>query len=299
MSGGPIAADRERRRLHVRGTVQGVGFRPFVHRMAVRHGLGGFVGNDGRGVVIEAEGDRLAVEALVAICASEHRRRLACRRSNRPRCPPAARVGFSIAASTHGPAARTFRRTSRPATSACGSCSTRPIAATSIRSSTARTAGHASRSCAPRPTTAPTRRCPVSRCASACRGGVRRSRRPALPRGADRLLRVRPAADDRNRTQLVELLRGRRRSWRSRASAAFTSPATRPARARSRRLRERKQRDRRPFAVMCADPHAYGRSQRRRARAAGGGRSGRSCWWRGARTARSRRAWRPALRSSA
>ena len=46
----------ERRRLHITGVVQGVGFRPFVHGLADRHGLAGFVLNDGDGVVIEAEG---------------------------------------------------------------------------------------------------------------------------------------------------------------------------------------------------------------------------------------------------
>jgi hydrogenase maturation protein HypF len=48
---------RERRRFRVRGVVQGVGFRPFVYGLARRHQLGGFVLNDGEGVVIEAEGD--------------------------------------------------------------------------------------------------------------------------------------------------------------------------------------------------------------------------------------------------
>ena len=41
----------ERRRLRITGVVQGVGFRPFVHGLAARHRLGGFVLNDGRGVV--------------------------------------------------------------------------------------------------------------------------------------------------------------------------------------------------------------------------------------------------------
>jgi hydrogenase maturation protein HypF len=46
----------ERRRLRVRGIVQGVGFRPFVYGLARSHGLTGFVLNDGAGVVIEVEG---------------------------------------------------------------------------------------------------------------------------------------------------------------------------------------------------------------------------------------------------
>jgi len=53
-----------RRRLHVRGLVQGVGFRPFVYRLAHAHALAGFVQNDDRGVVIEVEGDTTAVLAF-------------------------------------------------------------------------------------------------------------------------------------------------------------------------------------------------------------------------------------------
>jgi hydrogenase maturation protein HypF len=47
---------RARLRIRVEGIVQGVGFRPFVHALASRHGLGGFVGNDTEGVFIEVEG---------------------------------------------------------------------------------------------------------------------------------------------------------------------------------------------------------------------------------------------------
>ncbi|MDP9020826.1 MAG: carbamoyltransferase HypF, partial [Actinomycetota bacterium] len=46
----------ERRRLRVTGTVQGVGFRPFVYRHAVALGLSGHVSNDSEGVLVEAEG---------------------------------------------------------------------------------------------------------------------------------------------------------------------------------------------------------------------------------------------------
>jgi hydrogenase maturation protein HypF len=46
----------QRRRVRVSGIVQGVGFRPFVYGLAHAQELGGFVRNDGRGVVIEVEG---------------------------------------------------------------------------------------------------------------------------------------------------------------------------------------------------------------------------------------------------
>jgi hydrogenase maturation protein HypF len=44
------------RRLVVRGVVQGVGFRPFVFRLAHRHGLTGWVSNSSSGVIIEVDG---------------------------------------------------------------------------------------------------------------------------------------------------------------------------------------------------------------------------------------------------
>ena len=56
----------ERRRFLVRGVVQGVGFRPFVYGLAGRHGLGGFVLNDGDGVTVEAEGDTAALDAFAS-----------------------------------------------------------------------------------------------------------------------------------------------------------------------------------------------------------------------------------------
>lgn len=66
MSGEAMARDRRRLRLHVRGAVQGVGFRPYVYGLAARYRLGGFVANDPDGVVIEVEGERAAdfVDAL-------------------------------------------------------------------------------------------------------------------------------------------------------------------------------------------------------------------------------------------
>lgn len=49
----------ERRRVRVRGRVQGVGFRPHVHAMAARFRLTGWVLNDGGGVLMEVQGDAL------------------------------------------------------------------------------------------------------------------------------------------------------------------------------------------------------------------------------------------------
>lgn len=57
-------SERQRVRLTVRGIVQGVGFRPFVYGLAQRFGLAGHVGNNGAGVFIEIEGDSDALDTF-------------------------------------------------------------------------------------------------------------------------------------------------------------------------------------------------------------------------------------------
>lgn len=98
----------QRCRLTVTGVVQGVGFRPFVHRLATELGLHGFVGNDALAVFAEVQGCAGAV--------SEFGRRL------RSEAPPLARVvtidsepipltaepGFTIVPSRTGAGARTL-----------------------------------------------------------------------------------------------------------------------------------------------------------------------------------------------
>jgi hydrogenase maturation protein HypF len=54
------------RRIEIRGTVQGVGFRPWVYRLAHELGVGGRVRNHARGVTIEAFGSEAALAALIA-----------------------------------------------------------------------------------------------------------------------------------------------------------------------------------------------------------------------------------------
>ena len=52
-------------RVRVEGVVQGVGFRPHVHRLATDLGLAGFVLNDAAGVLLEVEADPRAVERFL------------------------------------------------------------------------------------------------------------------------------------------------------------------------------------------------------------------------------------------
>jgi len=77
-----------RRGVLVRGIVQGVGFRPFVYRLATEEGLAGSIGNNTDGVSIEVEGPRQKIEAFLSRLRSE--------------MPPLARVD-SIVARELGP----------------------------------------------------------------------------------------------------------------------------------------------------------------------------------------------------
>jgi len=61
-----LSPDRAAYRLRVTGLVQGVGFRPFVHRLALRHQLGGWVRNTTGDVQIAVEGAPAELEAFVA-----------------------------------------------------------------------------------------------------------------------------------------------------------------------------------------------------------------------------------------
>jgi hydrogenase maturation protein HypF len=70
-SASPARRATTRRAIEVQGAVQGVGFRPFVYRLATAAGLGGFVRNHSGGVSIEVEGDSDVVESFVAALQSE------------------------------------------------------------------------------------------------------------------------------------------------------------------------------------------------------------------------------------
>lgn len=52
--------------IHVRGIVQGVGFRPFVYQLAVKNNLRGWVCNSSDGVEIELNGEKPAIELFLS-----------------------------------------------------------------------------------------------------------------------------------------------------------------------------------------------------------------------------------------
>ena len=61
----PSAVEKTRLRLEVRGAVQGVGFRPFVYRLASELELNGWVNNSPQGAVVEVEGERGSIDAFL------------------------------------------------------------------------------------------------------------------------------------------------------------------------------------------------------------------------------------------
>ncbi|MYI15460.1 MAG: carbamoyltransferase HypF [Acidimicrobiaceae bacterium] len=110
-----------RRRLRIAGTVQGVGFRPHLHRLARSLSLTGAAGNDDEGVWCEVQGHRADLDEFEARVAAE--------------APPLARVDlvrsadvppvegereFSIAVSASG--SGTVAGTVPPDVAACSSC---------------------------------------------------------------------------------------------------------------------------------------------------------------------------------
>ncbi|WP_207857206.1 carbamoyltransferase HypF, partial [Lucifera butyrica] len=60
-----------RLRIYMTGIVQGVGFRPFIYRLAVRHGLGGWILNNGSGVQLEVEGEAAVIDTFLAAVQDE------------------------------------------------------------------------------------------------------------------------------------------------------------------------------------------------------------------------------------
>ena len=64
-------ASRTVARVRVTGVVQGVGFRPFVHRLAERHGLAGWVRNDSGNVEIVVDGAEDDVSSFIEALRAE------------------------------------------------------------------------------------------------------------------------------------------------------------------------------------------------------------------------------------
>ena len=263
-----------RHRIRVTGVVQGVGFRPFVHRLATDLGLAGHVGNDTDGVFVEVEGPPEVVAVFEArlvrgrAAAGPDRpasRRRRWHRLGRRRVPyrgePRAGAGPDLRLARRGRVRRLPGRAVR---------SGRPPLPLPVHQlhQLRPTVHHHASGC---PTTGPTRPWPASRCAPAAPGstttrptGASTPSRSPAPACGPRLWFEEPTGRscDRHRRRPGREPSGagrRARSWPSRGSAATTWPVTPPRRRRSSELRRRKHRPDKPFAVMVARP---GRARR-------------------------------------
>ena len=100
-SGGAL----RRVRARVDGTVQGVGYRPFVYRLAGELGIAGWVLNDERGVLVEAEGPPAAVHVFLARLRADAPPLAEVRGVDAQDVPVVGEPGFEIVSSTRGGAA--------------------------------------------------------------------------------------------------------------------------------------------------------------------------------------------------
>jgi hydrogenase maturation protein HypF len=107
----------KRLRIDVHGAVQGVGFRPFVYRLAEELGLSGWVCNAGDGVSIELEGTM--AECFVERLRSELPPRAGIHNLSVSNLEPAGYRGFEI---REGPAAGEKTAVVMPDIAACADC---------------------------------------------------------------------------------------------------------------------------------------------------------------------------------
>jgi hydrogenase maturation protein HypF len=109
----------ERRRVRVRGVVQGVGFRPFVYRLAQELSLAGWVRNDAEGVEMEVQGLPGNISALLARMVKEAPRLARVDRVEAiGRAPEPADRGFTIRPSGGGAVTTAIG----PDTTVCPAC---------------------------------------------------------------------------------------------------------------------------------------------------------------------------------
>jgi len=109
----------ERVRVSVQGVVQGVGFRPFVYGLALRLGLRGFVLNDSAGVTIEVEGAPRALDDFRSALMEEAPPLARVTNIDWEHVPPVGDSAFAIAHSR--PGSKRYALVS-PDTSTCDDC---------------------------------------------------------------------------------------------------------------------------------------------------------------------------------
>ena len=240
----PVTA--EGRHIEVRGTVQGVGFRPWIWRLARETGVNGRVSNDTRGVTIEAFGTGSALDTFLEEMRTSAPPAAEIRHLSWSEIPPEQTGEFVIVASR---ASNGLEVSIPPDLATCADC------LEEIRDPLDRRYRYPftnCTNCGPRFTIVARRAVrpagddhgdvpDVRR----CRARVRRRRRPPVPRSTQCVPGMRPTAagsSPRRRADLrtddpIDAAAGAARGGRSspsRASADSTSPVTPRRRMRSR-----------------------------------------------------------------
>jgi hydrogenase maturation protein HypF len=106
-------------RVAITGVAQGVGFRPFVHRLALRNELAGWVRNEAGGVEIAVEGSADAIDAFVIALEAEAPPLARLDTVRVDPVPPTGLVGFAIAVSADDP---NRRQPVSPDVALCAAC---------------------------------------------------------------------------------------------------------------------------------------------------------------------------------
>ncbi|MDP9094659.1 MAG: carbamoyltransferase HypF [Actinomycetota bacterium] len=118
-TGGAADARVARSRFTVSGVVQGVGFRPFVHRLATELELTGFVGNDAQCVFAEVQGAAPRLAVFERRLRDEAPPMSIITAIGREQLAPVSESGFSIVASAPVSGTRTLVS---PDVAICGHC---------------------------------------------------------------------------------------------------------------------------------------------------------------------------------
>ncbi len=88
-----------RKSVRICGVVQGVGFRPFVYRLAAEENLSGHIGNDTDGVIVELEGPQQSIQTFLSRLTSETPPLARIDTVVASDLPPTGETGFRIIAS--------------------------------------------------------------------------------------------------------------------------------------------------------------------------------------------------------
>lgn len=88
--------DRLRKRVHISGVVQGVGFRPFLWQQATRFGLTGWVNNDTAGVAMEVQGTDAQLQKFLSALEEQAPPLAVVRSIDTNEIPVMSESGFSI-----------------------------------------------------------------------------------------------------------------------------------------------------------------------------------------------------------